>query len=139
MFNAIETAAILRIAGALRAHPDTGLAPHAAELEGLALASAEAKAQILGRSTKAGPGRPGLPFAIALEPGWQRLVDGAAETAQIVNGELANAGRALTTAAAIQQAISRNGFWLTLLDTDNGTLTLTVRKGAAQGPTETSQ
>jgi hypothetical protein len=84
-----------------------------------------------GRLKRGVRGAPPRAFAIVAEPGWQAEVHGANAAATVVNKFLTeNGGRATVTGNQLQNAISRNGNWLRLVETANGTVALTVARRA---------
>lgn len=90
-----------------------------------AAASERAKA----RGDRADQG-PGLPYAIELEPGWRRLVNGSGNAHRALEEALTEAGALamLPKATSLSVTLSRSGSWWRTVETENGTVTVSVRR-----------
>ncbi len=127
--NAMEMDAILRAATALRSHKETELAD---TLTNILLTSSAAKASVAQHRATGKVGRPSTSFTIELEPGWRLAVQGAKAATDLVTETLTLHGqRGAPSQGSLAVSLSRNGVWTRVFETDDGTLTLTVRKGAA--------
>lgn len=82
------------------------------------------------RQRKPGTGAPTKRYRVELEPGWTMHVDGAKAAAQAVADTLKELGSKRTPpkATSMGVALSRQGQWFALIDTDNGTVSLTVSR-----------
>lgn len=94
-------------------------------------AMAAASATRAKRTPTGGGGRPPSCYIVDLEPGPEFIVWGVASAAAKVNALAAANGEAWTVGAgAINVALARAGVWWRVLATDNGEVTLTVKKAS---------
>lgn len=126
MISNAELTMLLNVAQTLRQHGELTMAD---EVNEMLTIHAAMRAKV-GRPRGApATGRPARAFTVAAEPGWQATCHGARAAEVMVNESLTEFGLpASATAASIQQAISRNGQWLRLCQTANGTVALTVQR-----------
>ena len=101
------------------------------DLDTALLASARQAADRAKPRTTRGQGRPPIAFAVEMEPGWRSVVHGIRAAAELVNTTLTDLKlRGGPSQQVLSVALSRNGYWMRLVETDNGTASLTVRRCA---------
>lgn len=138
MLNATETALLLRCAALATGKGDAALA---AEINDALLASAQHRASVASSTRAArGKGSRGAPtraFVIDLEPGPRLLAQGAKAASAVLAEQVTKLGakRTLPTAGSLAVMVSRDGHWTTLLETDNGTVSVTVQYAEPDGTT----
>lgn len=136
MLNTSETLLMMRAQAALVTHGEAALA---AELGAVLMANAEAKVSVQAARSQSPGGAGGRPPAarllVEVEPGYVVECLGAKAAHAAVAQALQDMGdrRALPSANSMGVMLSRHGAWTTLVDTDNGTVSITVRKPPETG------
>lgn len=109
---------------ALVKHGETGLAD---AVKDILTTQQAARAK---RRASAGTGRPCKVYAIAVQPGGTWHAQGMRAAHKIVKEKLIDLGagqQCPASAASLGAMVARAGHWATLVDTVNGTLTITVQ------------
>lgn len=134
MLSSDSLLTLQRCQTALTAHGEAELAKAlgavlAAQLAHRASVGAAAVDRAKAKADKGGAGK-GLAFAIELQPGWRRVVNGSGNAHRALEEALAEVGALamLPKATSLSVTLSRSGSWWRVVDTDNGTVTVSVRK-----------
>lgn len=136
MLSSNETLVIMEARTALLKHGDTELAER---LDTVLLNAAKARASVSAarqRSAEAKAGRPpAARLIVEVEPGYAVECLGAKAAHAAVAEALSQLGdkRVLPSANSMGVMLSRQGAWTTLADTDNGTVSITVRRAPETG------
>jgi hypothetical protein len=82
------------------------------------------------RGPATGAGRPSHLYKLEVEPGWVQTVEGAKAACAAVADALTTLGskRHPPKPHSMAVMLSRNGAWFTTVDTDNGTVSISVTK-----------
>lgn len=134
MLSVTHQELLMRIRATLAGSKDAELTALAKELDALLLSDAATRASVSRRKSKGGTdasGRtPTVNYAIEVEPGSTQRVVGS-HAAHVALGEALRAAgveRRLPALHSLRVSMSRNGHWSTLADTDNGTVSVTLRR-----------
>lgn len=134
MLNAIEIDVVTRVKTFLTSLGNGEATGLASELDGLLASTAATRASVAKAAQGRGTGKPGRApstvYAVELEPGWARQVTGARAAHEQVRQVLDDHGwlNLCPSQAGLAAMLSKNGQWATTMETDNGTVSLTVRK-----------
>lgn len=136
MLKSSSVLLMMRAATALRATGKADDAALAADLDATAQAAVASRAAVAanrqrGQGSSAGK-PPSIAYVVEQEPGDIACAMGAKAAHALLDATLAKLGaRTCPKPRSLAAMLSTQGQWMTLVDTDNGTVAVTVRKATA--------